>query len=224
MILPMRGIHEYMLCPFVYMFKYVNGIECGPSASSQMSGALHSVISWFYTTSIFSGKPPSYDDLRSKWEQTWFSGMTAEDYLLSTNAEHREAGTQGFAIIDRFYRSLPYCSVLAAGDDYEVPLGGHTVTGSIDLIREVPEGSRRIIEIVDYRYSNKPADRFLIDQDLDLTVQSYAVRYNYRVSEQRIVVHYLRTGEEVRTIRTDSHYTRAGSIIRNVGKSISNRF
>lgn len=220
MRLSIEDVLTYIECPM----KYVHSKEEKTlSLKEEFDEKLHKTIYAFYFNAK-NGKSSTKNDIRKKWGSLWYKAQTKEEILFSnSNTERNEMGMRGAALIDIFHTSTVDTPVapLIIGQEYTVPIGEHYLNGNIELIREVREKGRRVIELVDFRTDDVLPDEFVTRYDLAITAQSYAFRKLFAAKEGRIILHYLRRNKIYVTSRDKKSFTNYELIVNQVASSIA---
>ncbi|MDK2600631.1 PD-(D/E)XK nuclease family protein [Bacillus stercoris] len=228
-------LHAYLHCPMQYQFKYKTPINGEESDSVKFSKALHKTVFYFYY-SLMGGWMPSQKQMKDKWANLWREfkegKIDPNEFILKEHSsEPRKADRyviNGYELIHNFYHynkdnhGIP----IVVDREYRVPIAGVTVTGKFELVRESIDKSspNRFIEIVDFKTGNEITDSFLLRNDLNLTIASYAFRNLFQnAKEDRIVLNYLKTGKQVLTSRSEKDYDRMKAIVEGVAEGIANK-
>ena len=235
MELSLDQIHTYLQCPTEYDFKYNKGIVAEDSDSVKYRKALHKTISYMYF-SMMGGWTPSQKQMKDKWATLWKEVKEGEldisEHLLKerTYNQRRAAdkhSVQGYEMIHNFYHynKENHGVPIAVDHEFRVPIAGVTITGNFELIRETVDKSspNRFIEIVDFKTGNQATDMFFVNNDLNLTVMSYAFRNLFQAKEDRLTYSYLKTGNQIYTSRTDKQFDRMKATIEGVAEGIANK-
>jgi hypothetical protein len=235
MELTLQQIHDYLNCPTLFDFNNEKKLSMEESDSMKYKRAIHKTISYLYFNAM-GGFIPSAKQMKDKWATIWEDTKNEQpsltDILLKERTYHERRTidkriTQGFEMIHNFYHynkdkhGIP----IAVDHEFRVPIAGVTVTGKFELIRETIDKAspNRFIEIVDFKTGSEATDMFLVNNDLNLTVMSYAFRNLFQAKEDRLTYNYLKTGKEIYTSRTEKHYDRMKAIVEGVAEGIANK-
>jgi CRISPR/Cas system-associated exonuclease Cas4 (RecB family) len=229
-------LHAYLNCPLKHQFIHVNKLEVEKEKGVLFKEAVHKTISSFYF-SLMGERLMTPKQMKDKWASVW-GEMQGEkqsvDELLfgSTTGKAKKNpndryNIQGFEMVHNFHHfnkdnpGIP----IAVDLEYRVPIGGVTLVGKFELIREKVDkiNQTRFIEIVDFKTGNEQTDPFLVNTDINLTIASYAFRNLFQSKEDRLTYHYLKTGKEIYTQRTDNDYKRLEAIVTGVAKGIKDK-
>lgn len=235
MELSLDQIQTYLHCPAEYMFKYEKNIPAEDPTNTKYKKAIHKTVNYFYFSAL-GGFVPSAKQMKDKWATIWreaSEGPIDASKLLFQSKRREEASRtdkqiiQGYEMIHNFYHfnkdsvGIP----IAVDHEFRVPIGGVTVTGTFELIRESLDKTspNRFIEIVDFKTGSEPTDMFLVNNDLNLTVMSYAFRNLFKAKEDRLTYSYLKTGKEIYTSRNERDYDRMKATVLGVAEGIANK-
>lgn len=208
-------IMDYVKCPIIYLVKNVYGIT-NEDLNTQFQREMKKVINHFFFR-VMDNTIVSVDVLKNKWEALWFDskGIELEDVLFRHHETKTKMGYQGVNMIENFHRAnyddpgVP----LAVDFDYEVPIGKHIVTGTLDLVREIKEGYAKMVEVVHFSTSNYVPDEWETKTNLYTTLQSYAFRKEFQTKEQRLTYYLLKTGKTISTIRSPDDFSRLENFV-----------
>lgn len=236
MELRLDELYTYLHCPAQYNFKYGYELELDETESVMYKKALHKTISYFYFQKL-GGIVPTARQMRDKWASIWKETKEESESVAEIILKERQYQrgrrtvdkkiTQGFEMIHNFYHfnkekeEIP----IAVDHEFRVPIAGVTVIGNFELIRETIDKSspNRFIEIVDFKTSTRTTDMFLVNNDLYLSIMSYAFRNLFQSKEDRLTYSYLKTGEEIHTSRTEKDFDRMKATIEGVAEGIANK-
>jgi CRISPR/Cas system-associated exonuclease Cas4 (RecB family) len=234
--------HTYLHCPLKQKFQFVDGIQMPSSLSVEFKKAVHKTILYFFHCAS-NGWVPKPAQMKDKWAQHWeeASGNTVSgiaDLLVTSQSlhssrhsmkspEHEKLKRLGFEMVHNFYhynKDNPG-NIIGVDMDYRIPIGNLTILGKFELIREIvdAEDGKRYIEIVDFKTNADHIDPFLVKNDFNLTVASYAFRNLFQSKEDRVKYHYLKTGRDIIIQKTEQDFKRMKSIIDGVYIGIQNK-
>lgn len=234
-----QEILDYMDCPLCHHLKYIKGLP--PSQDYLMDNpnvhyqeAVLETMRYYYTLHQ-QEKPPTLKALFDKYYTLWLEKTGTEDdgSILTRKLEHstkheREKRskyiTQGYDTLRSFYdlNAQTPQAILAINHPYTIKLGEMTVTGYIDVIREV-EGHKentRNIEILSMQLSKRKPDRSAIQTDLKLIAMALAFEQMFQVRPDAFKLHYVNREEIEPFIPDTGQYTRLVAIIDAFGKSV----
>lgn len=237
MEISINEIHRYLECPSKYRIEFKDGLDYEKEKSVLFREAVHKTISYFFYTAM-TGYIPTMAQMKDKWANTWEESSKQNDIiqeLLSVRLSlakkskgHRDPEMdkyrmQGFEMIYNFYnknKNNPG-TVIAVDTPYRVAIDGVAITGEFELIREIVDDTdgKRYIEIVDFKTSDN-TDLFLVKNDFNLTLASYAFRELFGAVEDRNKYYYLKSGKEMVLSRGEADYARMKAIVNGVRQGI----
>lgn len=235
MELSLDDIHTYLHCPAEFDFKYGKKIPMEETDSVKYKKAIHKTVSYMYFN-VMGGRMPTAKQMKDKWATIWQEEKEGikdlSEHLLKERKYQAPSKVdkhviQGFEMIHNFhhYNKDNVGIPIAVDHEFRVPIAGVTVTGKFELIRETIDKSspNRFIEIVDFKTGNEATDMFLVNNDLNLSVMSYAFRNLFQAKEDRLTYNYMKTGKEIYTSRGEKDFDRMKAIIEGVAEGIANK-
>lgn len=232
-------LKTYIHCPAQYQFRHKMNVPEDTPENIAYSKALHRTIHYFYY-SVLGGFVPSPKQMKDKWAKIWNEEQDihfdfTRDFLTEHIAENtarqrtheeqmKKKTIQGFELIHNFHHfnknnvGIP----IAVDHEFKVPIGPVTVVGNFELIREVEDerDGKKYVEIVDFKTGPDNRGDFLKDNDLIMTIMSYAFRNLFQSSEDRLVYNHIKTGKQSYTYRNDNDYKRMEAIVTSVAEGI----
>lgn len=236
MDLSLDNIHTYLACPAKYKFKYVDKIQLEESKNVIYKKAVHETVYYFFF-SVMGGRIPTSANMKDKWAKVWSANkdkaVNPMDIIMKTTPgftyrakEQDKHLIQGMEMIHNFYHfnhKVPGVPI-AVDQDYRLSFDGVNVIGKFELIREILDESdgKRYIEIVDFKTNDDNVDPFLVKNDLNMSLASYAFKNVFGATEDRMKYHYLKTGRDIITVRRETDYNRAKAVVKGVANGIKN--
>jgi CRISPR/Cas system-associated exonuclease Cas4 (RecB family) len=239
MDLELDEIHTYLACPAKYKFKYVDKIKLAQGKAVIFKRAMHEAVYYFFYSAM-GGRLIRPAEMKDKWAGIW--KITSQNItnpmtiILKPSQAWKPGGypepkdqyhIKGVELIHNFYHfnhGNPG-NVIAVDQDYKVAIDDVNVLGKFELIREIldAEDGKRYIEIVDFKTGDDGIDPFLVKNDFNLTLASYAFRNLFKSTEDRLKYHYLKTGRDIITVRRDNDFNRAKATVKGVANGIKNK-
>lgn len=235
MELHVNELHTYLHCPLKYQLEHVHKLDKETEKSVVFKKAVHKTISSFYF-SLMGGIVLTPKQMKDKWATIWGEiqdGKKSVGDILLTPKQHNgtkrapdKYNLQGFEMVHNFhhYNKDNPGTPIAVDLEYRVPIGGVTLVGKFELIREKVDknAGTRFIEIVDFKTGNdSTTDPFSVRHDINLTIASYAFRNLFQSEEDRLLYHYLKTGREMYTSRDENDFKRLEAIVTGVARGIA---
>lgn len=236
--LSLDNIHTYLACPAKYKFKYVDNIQLDLNKNVLFKKAVHEAVYYFFYSTM-GGTLPRPAAMKDKWASIWSKTNDKGnpiDLIMKTTpglyGRKQGEGTdkhlvQGMEMIHNFYHfnQANPGSVITVDQPYRIALDDVNVTGKFELIREILDANdgKRYIEIVDFKTSDDSIEPFLVKNDFNLTLASYAFRNVFKATEDRLKYHYLKTGRDIITVRRENDFNRAKATVKGVANGIKNK-
>lgn len=219
----------YYQCSLKHHYQYRAELPYAPSEHTRFGEAMHRTIySFFYH--LMNGQQLGEKDMRRKWESVGATMIDSEAdnmFAVRDHPKHRsQANVRALDMIHHFYRynaknpGVP----IVVDEGFRLPIAGVTLTGTFELIREIedPAEQTRFVEIVDFKTNSQEPHWFQVKNDLRLTIMSMAFRHMFRSNEDRIKYHFLKSGRDIITYRTEQDFARVERIVRDVVAGIQN--
>jgi CRISPR/Cas system-associated exonuclease Cas4 (RecB family) len=221
MKISLQEVQDYISCPLLYDFKYRHGLPENENLNREVAEKMLKVVYYFYFK-VMDGHAPALETLKNKWETIWFGKMSPMEYMLTPRTDKMDTGQKAVPMIDNFFKENYYTpgTPLVINSDFEVEVGDHEVSGTIHLVREVQDGPRKVIELLEYKTGTHTPSEWMVENDLVLSLNSFAFRRIYKHREQRAVAHYLRSNKYFATMRTEEHYRRMTTTIDMIARCL----
>jgi len=180
----------------------------------------------FYYYQILNGKQPTLEQLKQKFGSLFYKDKTPEYILLHStfDSNMNALTTQGIKTLTSFYdRELNKKFVpIMVDQDVRIPIAGHYLVMTIDLVREMQYDKRNLIEVVTFINKQKNIDMFYANHSIPITAHSYAFRKLFGKVENRLIIQYMKNGKEFFTVRKDPELRRLEAIVRGITDTICN--
>lgn len=233
MILRIKEIIDYLKCPQRHRFQWQEGMDVSVGLRGSPNRwhvveyyehAMHQVIySIFHQYADERYPSPHY--VKQRWGSVWNKGRTKEDlisYTKSWRDEIRKREKQGLNALLALHSDFQNGAgtPILIGKEYQIPVGNHTLIGTLELVREViDEEGKSIIEIVDFKTDDKVTSLH-IKGDLEVTAASYAFRHLFGHKENRIMYHGIQSRAQQYTQRDERDFELLAHVVENVARSI----
>lgn len=231
MDIDIREVIDYCRCPMYYKFKYqsddiktqtINVLE-------KYEVDIHRTLYSFFSL-VQNGEPVGLINLKRTWGSLWIGSKSAGEVLYADPASwrdtHNEKRKKGITTIvnfyDRFKDKIGF--PIAVNKRYRVLINkGVYLTGAFEVIREVSNKDKSIIEIIDFKVDDKQHNKLNIDKDLEITAASYAFRKTFNTVEDRILHYGLDKNKVNYTNRNEEDYKMLAHTVKCVAISIHNK-
>lgn len=204
----------YEECPLGYKFSYELKIPGKAKPYFSFGSTVHSSLQKFFEE-VQAGKEPSLEDLKKTYNANWLS----EGYVIpSQEAGYRRDGENA---LDAFYRRYQTDKVVPSHLEWKFTLavGGHFITGVVDRIDPVGDGT---CSIIDYK-TGKSSKQKDVDDSLQLTLYALAVRECLGLRAEKLSLYFLKSDEIVSSTRTDEQLAVVKDHVLSVAESICAR-
>ena len=229
-----------MDCPLCYHLQHELKIDSSnpfltESKNQIAKDAMELSIRYYYSHHQ-QGKPPALKDVYNKFYNYWLEqtkGYTDKESIFSRKIEesgqnYRSKNNQyvmnGYERLNQFYRKNleQKQAVLVVNHPYEIIMDDLIITGTFDLIREVPGAKKteRKVELVSFQYSNRKPDESKFAQNLHLTAMQFAFEQTFHTPPDRFVLQYINRGEEYEHKVGVEEYKRMLRIFDSFGQSV----
>ncbi|MBI5209081.1 MAG: PD-(D/E)XK nuclease family protein [Elusimicrobia bacterium] len=175
------SISMYGECPKKYWFRYIERIPEKPKHYFSYGRSMHSALEFFYGAE----EPvcPSLDDLLKAYKARW----VAEGYRDAE--QERTYFEDGKAILIAFYHKHAgdFAPPLAVEHSFQALVEGVPVTGVIDRIDELPDGT---VAVLDYK-TGKAIAKDRVASDPQLTMYQLACEGEFDCEVGRLSFYHL---------------------------------
>lgn len=191
-------LDTFRACPLKYQFRYIWNIPAPMPAIVNFGSSLHNTLKAFYE---FLQKNPNRakEDLREILKVFFEKNWIAAGYESRSIEENQKA--LGYETLERFYLREKEHLVIPKyiEKSFSLEIDGVTVSGRIDRIDELPDGS---FEVIDYK-SGASSEKNL-SKDLQLSIYALACKEAFKIHVSRLSLYYLENLEKVSTTRTSA--------------------
>jgi RecB family exonuclease len=164
---------------------------------------------------IQAGNEPSLDELKKTYHANWKS----EGYVIASQEDGYRR--DGESALETFYQRYQSEKVVPLRLEWKftIPVGEHTITGFVDRIDPLGEGT---CAIFDYK-TGKSKPQKEVDADLQLGIYALAVREGLGLRAEKLSLYFLQKDEIVTTTRTDEQLAAVVDEVLSVAEGISSR-
>ncbi|WP_422661688.1 PD-(D/E)XK nuclease family protein (plasmid) [Paenibacillus sp. EC2-1] len=233
---------DFVACSALHQFRYIDIIDVSKTAKlkranrqsiiEQYDKALHKAASFLFH-SMQQGVYPGLHHLSKRWGYLWVQPRSEQEDVRFREASwrdtHEQKRKEGWIKLSKLwehYRDQSFTPIMI-DYQYTLPIGRHTLTGVIDLVRVVRGGNgREHIELVEFLQDDKSAPFLHAKRDWRVTAAAYAFRKLMNVTEEKIVYHGLISGKLIQTSRQEDDFKQLERLLdsienmRKIGVSI----
>lgn len=237
MELTVQQLADFLHCPLKYKFRWVDKIDTSITSfkktpnkwhmTEQFDIALHHVAYGIFHQ-LEDGQYPSAYYVKKRWGVMWNQNRAKEQIIFDTGSrrnEHRRLERKGLkALLDlhKDFSNGPGTPILI-GKGYRIKVGDHTLSGVIDLVREIRDNTDKpIIEIMDFKTDDRPT-ALHVKGDIEVTAASLAFQQLFGYKEQQITYYGVLSGQQTHTHRTTEDYQLLEHTVQNVATAIENQ-
>lgn len=219
-----------------YKFRWVDKIDVSLSEkrkipnkwhmAEQYDVALHHVLYGIFHH-LSDGSYPSAHYVKKRWGAVWNKGRSKDQVVFDTGSwrnEHRKRERKGLNLLleaHKYFSNSPGTPILI-GKEYQIPVGNHSLIGTIDLVREVKDDNDNlIIDLVDFKVDEK-STILHVKGDIDVTAASMAFNKLFGYKERNITYHGVVSGTQTHTKRDKQDYQLLEHTVNNVATAIEN--
>lgn len=221
----------YLQCPRQYYYQYVKAIPWATTPPAVAFGdVIHRVIEAI-NRSLMNGHSLCRDEAISIFNNGWMEKVGSENMDWKKSDESADLLAKGMELIGIYHDTFKDNRARDVELEFRLPIidlatgfliESHDVVGKIDAISD----GGTILEI---KTSSKTLSQLDIDNNLQLTLYSWAYRMLYGMPEEAIkVISLIKTKESqvqvIKTSRGEGSYTRLFKLIDNVIRAIDSRF
>lgn len=215
------GLETFIQCPAKYKYQFIDRIRTPKSKEAVFGTLIHECLKMFHNPS--RATPPSEDELLKYFTEKW-DGALYQDQQEESFAFH-----QGIQVLKNYCLNnqgnefnivaleIPFeTPIVAEIKDVAIPRRElHQITGRIDRIDKLPDGS---FEVIDYKTSKRMPSQEEVDKNLQLSVYILGLyqRWPGLQKESRpakLSLYFLKHGEKISTSRDNQQINESKEII-----------
>ncbi|MEK7070961.1 MAG: 3'-5' exonuclease, partial [Patescibacteria group bacterium] len=192
-VISFSQIQTYELCPLRYKYQYALRIPAAPNAAASFGSTIHNALERYYDE-FRKDKSVGLERLLQLYQANWIPiGYTSKPH-------EKKMKLEGIEMLTRFYKTFhdKRTSVLDLERPFKIKIASDVfITGKID---RVDEGSKKGIEIIDYKTGKKPSLKEL-EKSLQLSIYLLAATdkglYKKPAHKITLTFYYLQDSEKV---------------------------
>lgn len=188
-------LETFERCPWQYALRYLYRIPEPQHSSATFGMILHDTLKTFYSA-IQSGKKSTLPLLEECYANAWRS----EGFLNHAHMSHQK--THGREMLQAFFerQKSDFGQPVALEKSFTLTLAGVRLTGRIDRIDRLPDGTYKVI---DYK-TGKQKTAAQVKKDLQLSVYALACARALKIPVSQLALYYLENQEELLTSRSQA--------------------
>jgi len=224
MHLTLSQIKTYLNCPDKYMYIYKLGLDTKQlDTRDHFSESIYKTI-YHYFYSLLDGKMLTESEMRAKFNELWFKPNDDYHFLFSATDSETKMAVRAANIFNIFHRQEKYNpgKPLEINREINTHIGDHLITLHIDLAREIESEHGTKVQLINFRVSNRAPEAFYLEDDLHMSLSSYAYRTINFKKEDELIYYLLDNGKQELSFRGEGNYQRMKRLINKVAFGIEN--
>ena len=202
------SLENFKQCPLKYKFSQIDKIKEPKSKEAIFGTYIHKVLKWFYQK---DPNFPTLDALLKYYREYW--PRKTEGFEWKNSEEEKSYFKEGLRMLEEFYnKNIPHkTSILDLETRFEVvidenpdkPNGKHILTGIIDRIDKLPDGT---IEIIDYKTGKRMPSQNALNKNNQLSLYAIGLKSRWprtKMEDLNLSLYFLKFGEKLNTKRTE---------------------
>jgi DNA helicase-2/ATP-dependent DNA helicase PcrA len=206
------AIESYERCPLQFKLSRDWRIPDEAPAALQYGSAMHLALRHYYDAVRFE-RPVTTADVVQIFRDEFAKAAIAEDYQRELYEQ------QGIRQLEAFIAAaegnLP--NVLHTEQEFEVEIGGIKVSGRIDRIDRLEDGS---VRIVDYKTGEPKSEKYA-DESLQLSIYALAAARKWDYKASALMLQNLKDGSMAVTRRDEKELAEATEQVREAAANIA---
>ncbi|MDQ5882963.1 MAG: nuclease family protein [Patescibacteria group bacterium] len=221
------SLETFENCPLKYKYSEIDKIKEPKTKEAVFGNYLHQVLKWFYQqdphfptleglieyyynhwpafAKTSGNKPPPVKTTTSK--------LKIENSLWQDENEEKAYFQEGLRMLEQYYKFNfpPKTTILDLETRFEAvvdetpdqPGGKHILTGVIDRIDKLPDGS---LEIIDYKTGKRMPSQKEVDSNLQLALYALGLKRKWPkvdLEQLRLSLYFLKFNEKIETKKTE---------------------
>lgn len=202
-------VRTYQECPYRYRLIYLQRLHAPPTPYSALGSSIHSALELYHTR-----KGASWDDLFQAYNDGW------EHDGFADPQQEMEFYRRGEEILKKYFQNDRdrNSEILFSEKDFRLDLKFCFLRGIIDRIDRLPGGK---IEILDYKTHKQMWKKKDIQQDLQMTIYSYAYKKQFGRSPDILSYYFLSHEKKISTERGKKDEKDMLNLLKEVSRGIN---
>jgi len=202
------SLENFKQCPLKYKLSNIDKIKEPKSKEAIFGTYIHKILKWFYQK---DPNFPTLDALLKYYRDYW--PQKTEGFEWKDSGEEKSYFKEGLRMLEEFYnKNIPHkTSILDLETRFEVvidenpdkPNGKHILTGVIDRIDKLPDGT---IEIIDYKTGKRMPSQNALDKNNQLSLYAIGLKSRWprtKIEDLNLSLYFLKFNEKLNTKRTE---------------------
>lgn len=194
------ALDAFLTCPAKYKFSEIDKIKAAKSKSALFGTWIHETLKMLHEPARLT--PSTEEEVLAFFTRQW------DKSVYSSQAEEMAAFGQGIKILKDYYaKNYPAnFHIISLESHFEAPIEDsgavHTITGKIDRIDKLADGT---FEIIDYKTGKTLPPQKEVDKNLQLSVYHLGVvnRWPSLMDKKvKLSLYFLKHGEKLSTTRS----------------------
>lgn len=221
------SLENFQNCPLKYKYSEIDKIKEPKTKEAVFGSYIHRVLKWFYEQDPHF---PTLEGLLEYYYNHWpassypfkktiegkkiitTENKKEEEFLWQDEQEEKDYFQEGIRILEEYYKKNipPKTIILDLETKFETvidekpnePGGKHILTGIIDRIDKLPDGT---IEIIDYKTTKRMPSQNEVDANLQLSIYALALQRKWpkiTLDQLRLSLYFLKFNEKINTKKT----------------------
>ena len=212
------SLENFENCPLKYKYSEIDKIKEPKTKEAIFGNYIHRVLKWFYQQDPHF---PTLEGLLEYYYNHWpasnkaATGESKKEERFAWQDEHEEKDffQEGMRILEEYYKKNfpPKSMIMDLETRFEAvidetpdePGGKHILTGVIDRIDKLPNGT---MEIIDYKTGKRMPSQNDVDSNLQLSIYALGLKRKWpkiKLEDLRLSLYFLKFGEKIETTKTD---------------------
>ncbi len=189
-------IETFDKCPLRYKYQYVYRIPVPTSGSSVFGQVIHRTLKDFYT-GLAEGRDQSESALMMLFERHW----QRDGYDSSEEVQLQYE--RGKTVLHRFYQdnASTFAPAAKLEENFKLHLGSFTITGYIDRIDKLLDGTYELIDYKTGKISPEDLEKRVV-KDEQLSIYALAARDAFHLPVNTFTLYFLESGQRASASRS----------------------
>jgi DNA helicase-2/ATP-dependent DNA helicase PcrA len=184
-------INTFRTCAWKYKLMYEDGVRIPPNPFIALGLSIHRALDDFHRRAA-----QSLDELLESYNRSWVN----EGFISPQQTQ--EFYERGQGMLENYWKSSAgrTSEIIYLEKEFRLPLGRHTLRGTIDRVDKHADGT---FEIIDYKTHLELWKQEKVDSDLQLSIYALACKRVLGITPTRLSYYFLSRNCKISTLRTD---------------------